>query len=207
MPLFNAVGNHDVGNRELYRRHFGDVSYGDFVLGRTLFLILDTELDRGRISGEQLDFLDGALNAAEKEDRIASVVLFSHRLLFVPDDPRFDIVFLHLNSRQGYRTDGSFRRDVLPHLKRLATRKPVVWMAGDIGVSRSLPLFFHREEDVDLTWIATGMGDTADDVLLRLEAAPTGKIAIEVISLDGREEKVMLESMGMAFWKQHFGLR
>ena len=56
LPVLNAPGNHDLAEGSPYAETFGPCWYA-FDHGACRFVILDTECDPWRISGEQLDFL------------------------------------------------------------------------------------------------------------------------------------------------------
>ena len=206
MPFFNAAGNHCVEDRALYERRFGAPTFWSFVHGHVLFVVLDSELDVGRIAGAQLEFLREQLAYASREASVGSVAIFSHKLIWATDRPALRIVYDHVNNQRGYRTDGSFNRDVMPALWSLANEKPVYWFSGDVGVDWSLPLFHHRESAADLTWIATGLGDTAEDLLVRALVAPSGAMSFEVLRLDGAPARP-IDSYGLPYWLQHFGAR
>src|SRR6218665_2527740 len=52
MPLFNAVGNHDLSNGNMYEKVFGK-SWFAFKAGMETFIVLNTEVDDGNIKSEQ----------------------------------------------------------------------------------------------------------------------------------------------------------
>ena len=203
MPLLNAVGNHDVAVRARYLKEFPGPTSGLFTHGKVLHLILDAEEDSGTISGQQLQGLLAMLEIAGKTEKLSSVAIYSHKLLWACGREKFDIVFQHLNSKDGYRADQSFVNTLLPPLRRLALQKQVIWFSGDIGCSHTLPLFYEKEPGVDLTWIATGIGDTADDSLLQVEVDQAGRMTPHVVRLDGTDSNP-LSSFGLDYWKAHF---
>ncbi len=61
LPLFNAVGNHDVEDGH-YAQRYGPL-YGAVELGADRVLWLDTETDNGSIKGDQLLFLKESIAA------------------------------------------------------------------------------------------------------------------------------------------------
>ena len=142
----------------------------------------------------------------DRFNRVKCVAIHSHKLVWVDGRPEFGIVWERLNARNGYVSDGDFVRDVLPAVRELAAVKPVVWFSGDVGIFISLPLFFHREPDVDLRWAAVGLGDTADDALVQVQVAADGELTFEVVRMDG-EPSAALEHFGIQYWKDHFARR
>ena len=202
-PVFNAVGNHDVAIRERYLAEFPGPTYYHFRLGRVLHIVVDTELDVGRLTGAQLEWLLALLASAESNESIASVAVYGHKLLAVVGREEFELVSRHLNSHIGYQADSRFNEVLLPALRQLASKKQVTWFAGDIGCAHSLPLFYAREADVDLAWIATGIGDTENDAILRVKVDETGRMRFRVRRCDGYRSPP-LETYGVEFWQAHF---
>jgi len=203
MPLLNAVGNHDVAVRARYLEQFPGETSHVFAHGKTLHLTLDAEEDPGRISGLQLRSFLAALRIAQSDPAFASVAIYSHKLLWAGGRPKFKVVFDHMNSKDGYRDDDLFTTEVLPALRELGAKKQVIWFSGDIGCSHTLPLFYAEEPDVDLTWIATGIGDTEVDSILKVEVDGAGRMTPSVFRLDGKESKP-LSHFSFNYWEQHF---
>jgi hypothetical protein len=206
MPLFNAVGNHDVAVRDVWLREYPHPTAGFLEYGPVLHLVLDTEADSGRIAGRQLEWFTTMLEHARTSESIRTVVIHSHKLVWADAREEFEIVARFVNARRGYVEDDGFVREVLPSVRALAAHKPVVWMSGDIGIEGRLPLFFHREADVDLSYVAVGIGDTGDDALLQVFVAPDGALAFGVVRLDGAPS-VPLETFGLEYWKQNLPRR
>lgn len=206
MPLWNAVGNHDVAVREIWTREYPHPTVGFLNYGPVLHLVLDTEAHSGRIAGRQLEWLGEMLQRARTTESVRTIVIHSHKLVWADAREEFAIVARFVNARRGYVEDDGFVRDVLPLVRELAAHKPVVWMSGDIGVEGRLPLFHHREEDVDLRYVAVGIGDTADDALLEVFVEPDGALRFEVLRLDGAPS-VPLERFDLAYWKEHLPKR
>lgn len=89
VPFFPVVGNHDVGNtrggEEMYREQFrlpGGKSYYAFQAGGGLFVILDSEMGRERIVGDQWRWLENQLSSSSATLKL----VFLHRPLFPPLD-------------------------------------------------------------------------------------------------------------------------
>lgn len=108
------------------------------------------------------------------------------------------MVFEHLNSQKNYQP-GYFRQSIEPMLTRVASRKPVVWFSGDVGVSWSLPTFYWRVPGQKLTYVATGLGDTANDAIIKVNVSSDGQVAINAVSLTGAEV-LPIERYGPEYW-------
>jgi len=89
IPFFPVAGNHDVGitswGEKMYRRQFllpeGKACYS-FRAGGGVFIILDSEKGKGRISDEQLQWLRDILESSTHTFKL----VFLHRPLFLPVD-------------------------------------------------------------------------------------------------------------------------
>ena len=134
MPLFNAVGNHDVGNREFYENNYGRTYY-DFIYGMTKFIFLDTELSTkdyqtsGEIIGNQLEYFTRACEEALKNPDIKNVFIFSHKLIWSVNNPDYQVVYKHSNS-PSYSNITSFRNNIDSLLKQLAKKRQCIGFRG-----------------------------------------------------------------------------
>ena len=85
-------------------------------------------------------------------------------------------------------------------LKKVAVDKNIFWISGDIGVSWSLPLFYHYDKNLKITFIANGIGDTDKDYVLKTD------IVNSVVSFSGinisRQSKELLDikNYGIQYW-------
>ena len=202
IPMFNSVGNHDVINRQKYMATFGETYY-DFQLGTELFVILDSELDNSNIAHEQYDYLISVLDLADSTPGIKNIFIFSHKLLWAANLPKYQIIYDHLNSKQGYHSDMNISKKIFPRLKSMSNQKNIFWMSGDIGCSWSLPLFYDKDPDTGLTFIATGIGDTNSDALVSV-AIENGYPSFAVFPLGGGKSTNALESYNLDYWTNYF---
>ncbi len=89
VPFFPVVGNHEVyasgRGEKLYREQFklpDGKTYYAFGVGEVLFVILNSEMERGRIIHEQLSWLEERLSSSREKFKL----VFIHRPLFLPVD-------------------------------------------------------------------------------------------------------------------------
>ncbi len=89
IPFFPVIGNHELAGsirgEEIYRKQFAlpeERTYYAFQAGGFLFLVLDSEQEKGRITGEQLSWLSETFSAHRSKPKLA----FLHRPLFLPED-------------------------------------------------------------------------------------------------------------------------
>lgn len=172
-PLFNAVGNHDLtGN--IYQENFGSTFFY-FHFHHDLFIILDTELDDGSITGEQQKMFEEALTEVRDSYH---VFIFSHRLIWAEDHPDLKNLFRD-NTRSS--SPGNFRSYILPQLEKISVDVPVYWFGGSMG-NVPAPFFFYREKEYAVTYIATAIRDTPKDAMLMINV--NGKqISFDAFSL------------------------
>ena len=71
VPVFNAVGNHDVTKRELYQTRYGNTVYA-FRYKDHLFLVLDTTLDYYQLTTDQYDFIMSQIQDQRSRPRSSS---------------------------------------------------------------------------------------------------------------------------------------
>jgi hypothetical protein len=179
LPFFPVVGNHDVGARssgdEVYRKQFflpEGRTYYAFRAGGVFFVILDSEKGRGRLTKEQVSWLEDILSSSKEIFKL----VFIHRPLFLPTD----------SLKAGRALDKyPLERD---DLHRLFLRKKVkaVFEADDHRYDR-------REEDGILYLISGGGGAPLASVKERggyfhyvWISVQKGKIEGEAVDLEGR---------------------
>ncbi|MBN1639709.1 MAG: metallophosphoesterase [Anaerolineae bacterium] len=177
MPVYFAVGNHDMSDRDLYTRRYGPTYYA-FRHMADLFIVLDGELDQGKITGDQLAFLERTLAA----EGTRNVFVFVHKLVWVIDGTPYEGLKASLNARNGYDFHGNYWRDVHPLLRGIDSS--VYVFAGDVGVTWAMPLFYQQEGNVRL--VASGMGGAQEENYLLIDVGPRG-VQIEAQRLDGRQ--------------------
>jgi len=144
LPFFPVVGNHDVWTssrgREIYRKQFslpGGSTYYAFRAGKILFVILDSEEERGRIIKEQRSWLEDTLLSSEETFKF----VFIHRPLFLPKN----------SLKTGHALDKyPLERDDL-HRLFLKTKVKAVFQADDHRYDR-------KEKDGILYLISGGGG-------------------------------------------------
>ena len=143
LPFFPVVGNHEVfasgRGEKLYRDQFllpDERTYYGFRAGGVLFVILDSEMGRGRIIDEQLSWLEDILSSSKERFKL----IFIHRPLFLPID----------SLKKGRAMDRyPVERDAL-HQLFLKTNVKAVFEADDHR--------YDRTEKDHIVYIITGGG-------------------------------------------------
>jgi hypothetical protein len=206
IPVFNAIGNHEARNLNNYKTNFPGETYYNFNMNSELFIIIDSEMDPGKISGEQLEWFIKTLNAAANKE-YKNIFIFSHKLIWASNLNKYDIVFKNLNSPAGYAKSDNFKEKILPLLKKISENKKIFWISGDIGAhknDRTLPVFFENDIDLGICFIATGIGDNENDLLVQVEVQKDKDIKFKAIGLSKFENFGRLENFGLEHWNSKF---
>jgi len=128
MPLYNAVGNHDLANSNLYEKVFGK-SYFSFRNATELYIVLNTEINDGSIKDDQLVFLNEALKNAAG---LKNIFIFSHRAVWAEENERYKNLFKG-NTRTMVGSN-NFEDTILPLLlMQLQEKRNIFWMSGSLG--------------------------------------------------------------------------
>ena len=189
MPVYFAPGNHDVINRTLFEERYGDSlnnnkTYRYLINEQDLFIILDSELDKWNISGEQLSFLKTVLN--ENHETSKNIFVFVHALIWWDDENIFRNI--HTNWWPPFIPDSTnFWRNVEPLFRGISN--PVYLFAGDLGANeQATPFMYYKEANI--TYIAGGMGNFVDDNFLFVSLNTAGDVTFDLIALQGDKHRL-----------------
>lgn len=195
MPLFNAVGNHDVSNGNFYEKIYGKTYYS-FTDHSELFIVLNTELNDGSIKNEQLTFLEGVLNEATS-GKTKNIFIFSHRPIWSENNPRYSKLFAG-NTRTALG-ENNYDDEVKPLLLKISKSKSIYWMSGSMADAPA-SFFYHKEVESNLTYIQTAIRDLPRDALLQVNLSD-GKVSFNGISLTGQTLSPV-ETYNLDFWNK-----
>ncbi len=201
-PVFNAPGNHDLANRELYVKHFGK-TYSCFQYLASMFVLLDSEIDNGDIKGEQFQLLIDRIEYCKRTPGIKNIFIFSHRLIWAIDNPAFSRIISFVNGYNAHKgRSGNIIKTVIPKLKALAG-KNVYFISGDIGCDWAMTVFYEKKPDSNIAYIATGIGDSERDAILKVNIKKNSDVDFIPVSLTG-QEMLPIENYGIDYWENHF---
>jgi hypothetical protein len=191
-PVYFAVGNHDMTDRDLFVSRYGSTYYS-FEFEQDLFIVLDGELDPCSITGEQMAFLQDVLSANDAQ----RVFVFVHKLIWVTEDTPYYVLRDKINSFKGYNSHSNFWTDVEPLLRGLDAQVYVV--AGDVGVTWAMSTFYENYENIHL--IASGMGGSEEENFLVFYVYPDS-VQIQVQRLDGQPlNRETIEAYNLAYYR------
>jgi hypothetical protein len=188
LPYFIAPGNHDVGNRDLFDSLFGDKqnnnkSYSAFVHKDDLFILLDGNLDKESITGDQLDFLKYYLEQFANKSR--NVFVFVHQLIWWNKDNEFKNITT--NWPPNSPDTNNYWAVVEPLLTSI--KKPVYVFAGDLGANHIAAPFMYFTKN-NITYIGSGMGQMLDDNFVIMQVDEDGVVNLELIALQGEKNRL-----------------
>jgi hypothetical protein len=191
-PVRFVVGNHDMSNRSLFVSRYGPTYYSFEYMG-DLFVVLDGELNWCNILGEQMTFLQQVLDGTEAKN----VFVFVHRLIWIAEDTPYYVLHDKVNSSNGYDFQSNFWPEVEPLLHSLDAQ--VYLIAGDIGVSWAMPLFYENYDNV--TFVASGMGGAVEENFLIFDV--DSDVQIRVQRLNGQPlSRGSIEAYNLAYYSQ-----
>ncbi len=177
-PVHFVVGNHEMTGKDVFVSRYGPTYYG-FEHRGDLFIVLDGELNQDGIVGEQMTFLQDTLDGNDWQN----VFVFVHKLIWIIEDTPYYILQSRINGTVGYNFQSNFWSEVEPLFRNLDAQVYVI--AGDVGVTWAMPLFYERDGNIHL--IASGMGGSKEENFVIFDVGPTpDDVQIRVQRLDGK---------------------
>ena len=195
MPLFNAVGNHDL-SQSVYQDHYG-ATYLSFEVAGDLHLILDTELNDGSLKNAQLDWFKEQVKAV-KAGQYNRVFVYAHRTIWVNHYSELDRLFKdNTQSLLG----NNFTETIYPLIQDMSQQTDLYWFAGSLGDAPAS--FFHFKDGETVTYIATAIRGLKRDAVLIADVNSDG-VEFSTQSFTG-ESLLNLEEYDVAFWNERVG--
>lgn len=195
LPLFNAPGNHDLEGSAFRSATRMPVM---IPMGGDRIILLDTERDNSDISGDQLQQIKDAEQAAT-EGRLQHLFIISHRPVWSEGEPKYGDLFSG-NTRS--LTGSNFTKDVLPVLQRIAQHAEVYWISGSMAGRAPASIFFQQHEP-NITFIQSAIRDELRDAVLIADVTPQG-VSWKGLSLTGQPLEPV-QTYDVAWWKAHQG--
>ncbi len=192
MPLFNAVGNHDVSNGNRYEKEYGS-SYFTLKNGTELFIILNTEINDGSIKGDQFDFLVEAVRSA---GNYKNIFIFSHRPIWAENNSRYKNLFIGNTRTEIGRNN--FEDVVLPLLMNYSKVKHFYWISGSMAGGPA-SFFYDKDPVSTITYMQSAIRDQERDAVLQI-FINKGVVRFNGISLTGQNLDAV-ENYNLSFWK------
>ena len=171
IPVFNAIGNHDLGkniperkvqNYPKYHEEFTKNTFYSFNIRQIKYIVIDSELsnNNGSIDGEQLLFLKSEL---ENLDPYKSVIIFCHKEL--------------------YLFDNNFKKDVLPLMQSAGKKvNQLFFITGDMA-KKSDNFYSYHDEINNIKFVHHHLMDSRKDVIVEFTVNEKDEINLDLISL------------------------
>jgi hypothetical protein len=105
-------------------------------------------------------------------------------------------------SSKKYNKYKKFMSDIDIILKSKPSNVKIFWISGDVGQYYSSPLFFMEDKLKNITYIATGIGDTNDDLILDFRVN-NGSVNYQAHSLI-TNKPVDIKKYNLEYWKNKY---
>jgi len=204
-PVFNSPGNHDLANRNLYEKYFGE-TYFHFQKSSELYIVLDTQLGPGLSDKPQVDFVLNLINLAAEDKKIKNIFVFHHATIWAFDNYPINAINLWTNAPA--TESNNYEKIILPALNLLAKEKNVYLLSGDVGLKNSEPnkypqesfgTFFKKHNNI--TYIATGLADNNNDRVVKVDINTNGEVDFKLIPLFGSVIE-NIEKYDIEYWQK-----
>jgi len=176
LPVYFAVGNHDMENRPLYESRYG-ITYYHFFYQNDLFIVIDPNIDGWSITGDQLEFLENVVNS--NAQYVDNIFLFFHQLLWW----KWNNIYASTipNSYVGMVSPTNFWTIVEPLFHQLPNN--VVFCAGDMGGQDYSSDFMYDAYD-NMQFVGSGMGEGIGDNFIVININSDKSISYDLICLN-----------------------
>ena len=169
--IYVSPGNHDVKSKLIDKKDFFlkifSKSFDHFVYKNNLFLILDTTINPGSLSRDQLDFIK---NKFQDNVKYNHIFVITHHVIWQD--------YIKQNVQSAVEKD-FFKNNNFLELKKMISKSndfnKVIFIAGDVSVTnQTTKLFCERNEN--FYYIMTGMGNKNFDNFLKITISEKGKL-------------------------------
>jgi len=181
-PVFNAIGNHEGDDWQLYADYFGK-TYFNFNYGSSVFVFIDLEMTNEKYIGEQYDFISEVTNKILNDSSIKNVFICTHKLIWLYHLKTLKENLEEIMWPQTYYTKIDYDQHLRPMLDKLSENKKVYWLSGDWY----LPLFYHKDTATGVTYIATGLDDNEKDAIIKINVDANSVVSFQTLSLTGKK--------------------
>ena len=199
VPFFNAPGNHDLLGPDSRDPLEFDLPFNPGRESDTIFydrvLLLNTELEGGSITGDQL----GRLGTLSDGIGMRNLFVVAHRPVWAEDDPQYNGLFKD-NTRSEFGTN--YQKEVYPILERIARHAQVYWISGSLGGQAPSSIFFQQHAP-NITYIQCAIRDEPRDALLIADVSPDS-IGWSAFSLTG-QQLMAPQAYDAAWWRGRVG--
>lgn len=180
-PVFGVMGNHEWADSIKAQMYLG-FPYYLVESPATVFIVLNSE---DWNDAEQTRFWKKQLAASIKNKQVKNIFILTHRLVWAIGNPAFAELI-------GFTNSPAMHEGIPPvDIAELKghTEKNFYFISGDLGVNPNLPFFMQT--DGNITYIATGLGDNANDALIEATFEQGKPVSFSAVYL-GSDTKAQL---------------
>ncbi len=155
-PIHFAPGNHDMGNRPLYKDLFGNADTA-FSIHQDWFIVMDNTKFGWNPDSSQTALIEGVLNQLKENSRL---FIFCHNVVW-----QDKITCAKSNSMAGKGPENHFWDKVIPMIEEKSSE--TYWFAGDVGAtadSKNVTYNTYQKQHL----ITSGMGNNILDGYLKV---------------------------------------
>ena len=192
IPVFNAVGNHDIGQyntningRSNYENNFGPTVFS-FIYKNNLFIFFDTNIKYYDLSKYQIKFAKRIIH--ENINKINNINIFMHFVLFFNEPGSSRNKWVVNNGI----SSNNFFDFINEYINNVSKKIPVNIFAGDHGIDGKFNPYYKYDSKNNVRYFATGLGDTFNDNVLLIEEN-NNKLKITPIFI-GKDKIVVKEN-------------
>jgi predicted phosphodiesterase len=200
IPVFNAVGNHDVEKRDLYTKKFGETNFS-FIYKDHLFIFLDTNIETFTLTDNQFNYIENTIIESLDRKSLKSIHIFVHHVIFYKSPA---IAFpSKFQPNVNYSMKKNVEKFIINILDPVSDLVPVFIYAGDVGAGAqcgNLSPYYDYFKNTNVITIATGIGNCEEDSVLIVQET-NNEIYIEPYSLVGKE-MLPIETYNTEYWKK-----
>lgn len=176
-----ALGNHDLANLTLLQEFRAKPRYYAFTQNNITFLILDTDISKPNISGDQLQMIKNVTDTINDSDHL---ILVHHRILWMANNDSLSYLLDSVAASSQNLNATNFFTDVYPLLQKAKNKGvDVLCIAGD---RTNVNIEYSSEDSIQ--FIASGLVGTFPDnnnfVVILTHNIDTRELNYEFVSID-----------------------
>lgn len=199
-PIYNAPGNHDLDDPAAYKKAFGKLQYSFFIRD-DFFVLLNTEELLKDDPSQLKNFVQKQQDRVKNRPRpVRHLFVFSHRMLAPLCDPSLEAMDGFANESFMDKADHDQACKVFNAVAEIPHEGEWWWFSGDVGTHWSVPGIYGESTVGNCHVLATGMGDTDQDLLAKITVGFDGTISLASLPLYPTQDGPDLKTLTVEHW-------